>query len=283
MPRHIAGHGRTRICSAISKELVELPAKSTSSSGPLKALRGNSEYDWAAFEPEAYFEHYYADPHPDDDCLTRLAATTLMRAAPDGDGLNIVDIGTGPSLIPFLCAAPRAATLTSWEFSAANIAWLKEELSRSKTRAQWLHFWTSVRAAYQGDKELPADPGPLLRAKCEFAQGSIFDLPERQWDAATMFFCAESITEKRPEFEAACASFAGCVKPGGTLAAAFLVRSSGYTVGERRYPAIDVCAGAIEDVFRGLTSYAEVQQIGVAEHEIRSGYTGALFLRARSR
>lgn len=44
-------------------------------------------------------------------------------------------------------------------------------------------------------------------------QGSIFDLPERTWDAATMFFCAESITEHQDEFEAACAAFARCVKP----------------------------------------------------------------------
>lgn len=259
--------------------VLELPA----SKGPITALRGNGEYDWAAFEPESYFEHYYADPHPDDDDLTRLAAATLMHAAPDGDGLNIIDIGTGPSLIPFMCAAPRAASLTCWEFSQANVSWLREELSRSETRPQWLHFWSSVRAVYQGKKKLPADPGPLLQAKCEFAQRSIFDLPERRWDAATMFFCAESITEKRPEFEAACASFAKCVKPGGTLAAAFLVRSSGYTVGQRRYPAIDLCASAIEDVFCGLTASAEVQQIGAAEHEVRSGYTGALFLRAQSR
>lgn len=244
--------------------------------------RSNAAYDWAAFDPEAYFEHYYADPHPDDDGLTRLAATALMCSAPAGD-LDVVDIGTGPSLIPFLCAAPRAASLTSWEFSAANLAWLGSELSRENTRGQWLHFWNVVRAAYAGIRELPADPMPLVKSKCELSQKSIFDLPERRWDAATMFFCAESITEQRGEFDAACAAFARCVKPGGTLAAAFLVRSGGYTVGERRYPAIRISAADVSETFASLADMVDLQQIGIAEHEVRSGYSGALFLNARSR
>ena len=42
---------------------------------------------------------------------------------------------------------------------------------------------------------------PALRAKTSVRQGSIFDLPERRWDAATMFFCAESITERKDKFE----------------------------------------------------------------------------------
>ena len=79
-------------------------------------------------------------------------------------------------------------------------------------------------------------PIPALRAKTALRQGSIFDLPQRAWDAATMFFCAESITGRQDEFEAACAAFARCVRPGGALIAAFLVRSAGYVVADRPFP-----------------------------------------------
>lgn len=48
----------------------------------------------------------------------------------------------------------------------------------------------------------------MLRTKSVVKQGSICDLPERTWDAATMFFCAESITEHQDEFEVASAAFA---------------------------------------------------------------------------
>ena len=69
-------------------------------------------------------------------------------------------------------------------------------------------------------------------------RGSVFDLPKRRWDAATMFFCAESITEREDEFAAAVAAYAQCVKPGGALAAAFLVRSAGYEVSGHRFPVL---------------------------------------------
>jgi hypothetical protein len=70
-----------------------------------------------------------------------------------------------------------------------------------------------TREAYLPEYRLPQDPMLMLRTKSVVKQGSICDLPERTWDAATMFFCAESITEHQDEFEAACAAFARCVKP----------------------------------------------------------------------
>jgi hypothetical protein len=70
------------------------------------------------------------------------------------------------------------------------------------------HFWAVTREAYLPEYRLPQDPMPMLRTKSVVKQGSICDLPERTWDAATMFFCAESITEHQDEFEVACAAFA---------------------------------------------------------------------------
>jgi hypothetical protein len=36
------------------------------------APSGNADYQWANFDSEAYFQHYYGEPHPDDDCVIRL-------------------------------------------------------------------------------------------------------------------------------------------------------------------------------------------------------------------
>ncbi len=169
---------------------------------------GNADYQWGQFDPEAYFQHYYGDPHADDDLVTRLAAEVLKRAAPAGNELDVVDIGTGPNLIPFFCALPRAGRLTAWEFAETNVAWLEAELQRDELRPQWRHFWDVARKAYGSDWSLPANPIPALRERCVVTQGSIFDLPPRAWDAASMFFCAESITKRQDEFEAACTAFA---------------------------------------------------------------------------
>ena len=156
----------------------------------------NKDADWNAFDPEGYFQHYYGDPHPDDDALTYLAARALRSVACPSHSLDIVDVGTGPSLIPLLAALPVATRLTAWEYSKPNLEWLANELTGPTLRPQWQHFWQQVKAAHSLDGAnaspmLPHDPLPPLVQRTRLLRGSIFDLPPRTFDAATMFFCAE--------------------------------------------------------------------------------------------
>ena len=116
-------------------------------------------------------------------------------------------------------------------------------------RPQWQHFWGVTRRAYGPDYDLAENPIAGLRAKTTVRQGSIFEIPQRRWDAATMFFCAESITEREDEFEAACAAYARRSSPGGALIAAFLVRSAGYVVADHPFPVLSLSVAAIEQVF----------------------------------
>ncbi len=244
---------------------------------------GNADYQWAQFDSEAYFQHYYGEPHQDDDQVIRYAVAAMKRAAPLGAELDVIDVGTGPSLIPFFCALPRARRLTAWEYAEGNIAWLESELRRKEMRPQWRHFWNVTREASLPDWRLPDDPMPLLRAKSVVRQGSIFDLPERTWDAATMFFCAESITERQDEFETACAAYARCVKQGGVLAAAFLAHSAGYVVKESRFPALSVSVESILKVFARHADGLKAEAIGIVKRQVRSGYSGLVFLTGNAR
>ena len=150
--------------------------------------------------------------------------------------LQTIDVGTGPNLFPLFVALPRASHITAWEYSTSNVDWLKRELAGDAMRPQWQHFWRVTREAYGEGTDLPENPLPVLREKAEIKNGSVYDLPERQWDAATMFFCAESITEQRSQFEAACIRYARCVRSGGALMAAFLVGSSGLRGGGAPVP-----------------------------------------------
>ena len=243
-----------------------------------RAPTGNADYPWSSFDAEAYFQHYYGEPHSDDDQVIRCAVEAIKRAPPLEADLDIVDVGTGPNLIPLICSLPRAARLTAWEYAKSNVDWLEAELARDDMRPQWRHFWSVTRDAYGKDAPLPANPIPVLRDKATIHQGSIFELPERRWDAATMFFCAESITERHDEFEAACAAFARCVKPGGALIAAFLVRSAGYVVADRPFPVLSLSPESIETTFAALAHDVQAVQIGIVEREIRSGYSGFIFL-----
>lgn len=241
------------------------------------SVRGNADIAWTEFDPEAYFQQYYGEPHRDDEDVIRLAVEAIKPALPEGE-LDIVDVGTGPNLIPLFCALPRARTLTVWEYAPSNIAWLKAELARQTMRPQWRHFWDLTRGAYRPEYALPENPMPDLRAKCAMRQGSIFELPERAFNVATMFFCAESITGRQDEFETACAAFARTVRPGGTLIASFLVRSKGYVVAGKTFPGLNLSVEAIERVFRRHLAAMRTVPMGLVDREVRSGYYGFVFL-----
>lgn len=235
---------------------------------------------WVNFDSESYFNHYYGEPHPDDD----LVLATMCGAFKMADNpLNTIDVGTGPNLYPFFAALPRAERLTAWEYSPANVAWLKAELRRDPMRPQWDHFWKVVRDAYGPEWDVPSDPVAELRRKATVLQGSIYDLPKRGWDAATMFFCAEAVTDKQDEFDKACACFAGAVRPGGMLAAAFILGSAGYEVGGRRYSVMKLSEDSLKRTFGAIADAVTTQNIGIVEEEVRSGYTGMCFLTARAR
>lgn len=259
-----------------------MSAERSSTGKPKRPASRNAYYRWAEFDSEAYFQHYYGEPHPDDDCVVRLAVAAMKSALPLGVELDVVDVGTGPNLISLFCALPRARRLTVWEYAESNIAWLESEFARDVMRPQWRHFWNIAREAYLPEIHLPEDPIPLLRERCHLQRASIFDLPARQWQAATMFYCAESITERQDEFEAACAAFARCVRQGGTLAAAFLARSTGYAVNESSYPALSL---SVESTVHAFAPYADgLKAEAVArDHQVRSGYSGFIFLTGRAR
>ena len=242
--------------------------------------KGGEGDEWVNFDSEAYFKHYYGDPHPDDDLVLRMICDVFKAA---DSPLHTIDVGTGPNLYPFFAALPRAHRLTAWEYSSANVAWLNAELQREVMRPQWEHFWKVVCDAYGSGWELPSDPIAALRRKASVRQGSIYDLPKREWDAATMFFCAEAVTDKQDEFDKACGCFAGAVRPGGMLAAAFILNSPGYEVGGRPYPVMNLTEKSLRRTFDGFADAVTTQTIGMTKEEVRSGYTGMCFVTARAR
>jgi hypothetical protein len=249
-----------------------------------KEPSGNADYVWDQFDSEAYFQHYYGDPHPDDDLVIQLAVKAFKKAAAAGDKpYDLVDVGTGPNLIPFFSALPVSAKLTAWEYAQSNVNWLKKELASDEMRPQWRHFWPVARQAYAPEFETPENPLPVLRQMTTVTQGSIFDLPKRQWTAGTMFFCAESITSRFDEFEQGVAAYCQSVKQGGLLAAAFLVRSGGYVVADKPFPVLHVLPDQIQETFAKHATDVHADLIGIVEREIRSGYSGFIFLTGRAK
>lgn len=51
--------------------------------------RGNADYEWSAFDAEAYFNHYYGEPHPDDDRVVACAVEAIKQAEPPRRELDV--------------------------------------------------------------------------------------------------------------------------------------------------------------------------------------------------
>jgi hypothetical protein len=239
----------------------------------------NTDTIWQAFDPDAYFDHYYSEPHSDDALVARKAGAVLRNFANGRDDVSMLDVGTGANLIPLLAALPIAQSLTAWEYAASNIAWLEAEFQRKELRPQWQHFWSQMVEVY-GPDFVSYNVAEKLSCCARAQQGSIYDLPAAQWDAASMFFCAESITREKSEFAAACNAFVGAVRSGGALVAAFLAHSAGYEVAGVSYPAVPVDEASITAIFAPLCRSLNVENIGLHDIEIRSGYSGMIFLSA---
>jgi hypothetical protein len=73
------------------------------------------------------------------------------------------------------------------------------------------------------------------------------------------------------------------VRPGGTLAAAFLVRSEGYVIADRPFPVLKLTPETIERVFNQHAVEVNSKLIGIVDREIRSGYSGFIFLSGKAR
>jgi hypothetical protein len=169
---------------------------------------------------------------------------------------------------------PFSAELTLWEYSARNYEWLCNEIQSFSP--SWDKFWERLALvpAYQNI----GDPRQALADRAHVHRGSVFDLPAGQWDIGTMFFVAESLTSSPDEFAAATHRFVAALRPGAPFAAAFMENSTGYDVGDRRFPAVAVTPetvrGCLEEVSRNL----DVQHIDAGINPLRDGYSGMILV-----
>jgi hypothetical protein len=196
--------------------------------------RHNSEVDWNKFDPDEYYGDNYAKLRPDDRHIIELVRDFFAKAdVSDGHG---VDVGAGPNLYPAMSMLPFARRIDLWDYSWANVTWLKGELNG--LHEGWRDFWEVYRYndAYLGMPDLDKAFARVASVK----QGSVFDLPEGQWSLGTMFFVACSLSTHLDEFARAVHHFVRSLRPQAPFATAFMQGSTGYPVGAQFFPAVNI-------------------------------------------
>lgn len=248
----------------------------------------NLDYPWDAFDAEDYFRHNYVTLRDDDRKIVEIVRdffATTLTTTPLPAGARGIDVGTGANLYPALTMLPFCDRITLYEFSAANVNWLRKQRNDGwpSWHEAWDQFWMHLckQPAYQS----VAQPQHDLSNRAEIVQGSIFELqgqdPVARWDIGTMFFVAESITGQRREFLSAVDHFFAVLKPNAPFAMAFMEHSAGYHVGGQKYPATDIDERDITQCLGERAHDIEVHNIGSGNRPLRDGYTGMILAHGR--
>jgi len=236
--------------------------------GPL--LGKNADFCWDDFDSVAYLEHNYRSLRGDDQQILK-SVRDFFASSKTAPGRRALDVGSGTNLYPALAMLPFSESITLWEYSARNTRWLENEV-RSYSPS-WDPFWRLL--AQREPYRSLVDPRKLLADRADVSQGSIFDLPRRQWDLGTMFFVAESFSTEEEEFVQASERFIYALRPGSPFAAAFMENSSGYEVGDQWFPAFAVTGETLQKTLHRLTASLDIHRIDAPpEGMVRSGYTG---------
>jgi hypothetical protein len=231
----------------------------------------NADFDWDAFDSTAYFAHNYGRLRDDDKQIIDIVADFFQARESTRLRPRAIDVGTGANLYPALTLLPFAAELTLYERAFTNCQWLTTQLERPSP--SWSSFWSHIsrdRDAYQPIR----DPLNLLSRHAKVVKGNVFSLEPGTFDIGTMFFVAESITNRNDEFVRATQLFVNSLKARAPFAAAFMRDSSGYRVGNRSFPACSVDTG---DVERALAPVATGVTITTVDSRgLRDGYCGMM-------
>jgi hypothetical protein len=235
----------------------------------------NADVDWNRWPVQDYLAEVYRELHPSDDAVIA-HHSAFLRTLPPERVRHSLELGAGPNLYPLMLAAAVSPHIDVVEPSEANRAYLEAQLTGEPDRS-WTVFYDRCRQLQ------PALPPTLAGAlsRVTVRRGAAADLTPDQYDLGSMHFVAESATEDADEFRDMCAAFAGSVRPGGYLVAAFMENMGRYRVGDGpQWPGYPVDADKVRTVFEPLVAELETSRVDFDETGPDYGYTGMVLLSA---
>ncbi|MFG2334399.1 class I SAM-dependent methyltransferase [Streptomyces sp. NPDC048604] len=236
--------------------------------------RRNREADWHAWPVDDYLAENYRQLHPVDRGVIA-HHSAFYRQFPPGTLARTLEFGAGPNLYPLMLAAGAGRRIDALEPSDANVAYLRAQLTDPD--ASWEPFYAVCRGL---DPGLPERLTEAL-ARVHVVHGDARSVAPGTYDAASMNFVAESVTEDAAEFRDLCVLFIRSVRPGGRLVAAFMENMPSYRIGTGpRWPAIPVDEDIVRAVFAPHTEGLRITRLGKDRTLPEYGDSGVVLLRA---
>jgi hypothetical protein len=236
----------------------------------------NADTDWDRWPVPDYLAENYRELHPCDAAVIEHHSAFYRGLAP-GSVARSLEFGAGPNLYPLMLAAAASRGIEAVEVSAASVAYLTRQL-RDGPDQSWQPFYRRCRELN------PALPPTLTEAlsRVRVVHADARLVESGGYDLGSMHFAAEGASEDYDEFVAFCRAFAGAVRPGGYLVAAFMENLPTYRLGDgSRWPGCPVDGDIVRKVFEPLTDELAVGRIDADPTLPAYGDTGMVLLRAR--
>ena len=239
----------------------------------------NEDFPWDSFDSDAYFQHNYSKLRGDDEEIIDIVADFFQQnETPRKLRPRAIDIGAGANLYPAMTMLPFAAELHLVERAFSNREWLTAEIL--SPHPSWWQFWDHMKTGRRAYAPI-RNPFDLLGRRKNVVRDSIFNLPAAEYDMGTMFFVAESITQRNSEFVRATRSFVNSLVPRAPFAAAFMRDSSGYRVGARDFPACSVDERDVRLALHGVATDVRIRTVD--SWDLRDGYCGMIVATGRKK
>jgi hypothetical protein len=235
----------------------------------------NRTVDWDRWPVADYLAENYRELHPSDAAVLAHHSAFYRRFAP-GELGRTLEFGAGPNLYPLMLAGSASRRVDAVERSAANVNYLTAQL-RTGPDPSWTPFYARCRQLN------PALPGELTEAlaRVHVVPGDALDVVPGRYDAASMNFVAESVTEDADEFSRFCQAFIHAVRPGGHLVASFMENMATYGLGDgSRWPGYPVDTEAVRAAFAPHVRDLTVTRIDADPTLPDYGYSGMVLLTA---
>ncbi|MEU8817568.1 hypothetical protein [Actinoplanes sp. NPDC048796] len=238
----------------------------------------NRDANWDLWPVPDYLDEVYREVRADDDAVL-VHHSAFFRRFPAGHFGRSLELGAGPNLYPLMLSAAVSREIEAVEPSTASVSYLEGQL-RDGPEESWQPFYARCRELQ------PALPVTLSEAlaRVRVRRGGAADLTPQSYDLASMHFVAESATESPDEFRDLCHAFAGAVRPGGWLVAAFMENMGRYRIADGPvWPGYPVDSAAVQEVFAPLTDELTIDRVNSAPTGEGYETTGMVLLTARTR
>ena len=178
------------------------------------------------FDPQDYLQTYYADPSFEQLRFIMKQVHTFYQSYKSSEtNLKILDVGSGPSIMQVISAAPYASEIVLSDIAKANrealLQWLKNDPKAFDWAPIIKHFVVDLEGKHEEEVPIRAElVRKVIKAVVPCDVHSDPPIPAdyvSQYDIVTEYLCLPAACTTKEDYTAALFRLCALVKPGGVI------------------------------------------------------------------